>query len=66
MSVATKFDKIMRKSVGENVKCALKLRQFYPQFETFPPLKSLLCQFYVAKRPLELYKICNIIFEHFQ
>ena len=28
----------------------LKFRQFYPQFETFLPLKSLSCKFYVAKK----------------
>ena len=45
---------------------SLKLlkRQFYPQFETFLPLKSFLCQFYVAKRPFKSYKICSKIFEH--
>ena len=41
---------------GENVKFTLKFRPFYPQFETFLPLKSPLCQFYVAKGPLELHK----------
>ena len=53
MSVTTKFDKIMCKSVG---KCQTypTFRQFYPQFETFLPLKSLSCQFYVAKKPFRI------------
>ena len=48
-SVVKKIDKIWRKSV-----------------ETMwnIPLKSLFIQFYVAKRPLKSYKICNNIFEH--
>ena len=47
-------NKIMRKSVG---KC-----KFYPQFETFLQSKGNFCQFYVAERPLEYYKICNTTF----
>ena len=37
---------------------------FYPQFETFQPLKVFLCQFCVSKMPLKSYKICSKIFEH--
>ena len=51
MYAATKFDKIM---LWENVKLTLKFRQFSPQFETFLPLKSLSCQFYVAKKPFRM------------
>ena len=50
MSVATKFDKTMRKSV---VKC-----QTYPKILTILPsiwdISTLKRLFYVAKRPLEL------------
>ena len=41
MSVATNFDKIIRKSVGGNVEFTLKFRQFYPPFVTFLPLEGL-------------------------
>ena len=37
-----------------NVKLTLKFWQFYPQFETFLPLKKLSCQFYVAKKPFRI------------
>ena len=49
----TKFDKTMRKYV-EKCQTYPKIRQSYPQFETFLPLKSLLCQFYVAKKPFRM------------
>ena len=36
--------------IGEkSVKFTLRLRQFYPQYEIFLPLTSLLSQSYVAK-----------------
>ena len=38
----------------ENVKLTLKFKQFYPQFETCLPFKSLSCQFFVAKKPLRI------------
>ena len=36
-------------NLWENVKLTLKFRQFYPQFETFLPLKSLSCQIMLSK-----------------
>ena len=53
MSGATNFDKIMLKSV-EKCQTYPKFRQFYPQFETFLPLKNHSCQFYVAKKPFRI------------
>ena len=41
----------------KNVKLIKKVIQFYPQFETFVPLKSLSCQFHVAN---DVKKNCTI------
>ena len=54
----------MRKSVG---KCQTypKFGQFYPQFETFLPLQSLSCQFYVAKKPFKIKEFALLVFDGF-
>ena len=54
----------MRKSVG-NVKLTLKFKQIYPQFETFLPLQSLSCQFYVAKKPFKIKEFALLVFDGF-
>ena len=47
------------------LKLTLKFEQFYRQFETFVPLKSLLSHHFMLPRsPLEESNICNIILEH--
>ena len=53
------FDKIVHKYVRNMSKFTLKCWPFYSGFVTILTSKGIFMSIYVAKRPPELYKICN-------